>query len=61
MMVVFDCSNACWSFSFQRKKLLGLRSSRKGSIVSAMLNAYDTWLTKPNHDRMSGVGNLKSE
>ena len=60
MMVVFDCSNACWSFSSQRNKLLGLRSSRKGSIVSALLNAYDTWLTKPNQDRMSvrlcGVG-----
>ena len=43
-----------WNF------LLGLSSSRKGSIVSAMLR---TWFTKPNQDftsvRLCGVG--KSE
>ena len=40
--------------------LLGLSSSLKGSIVWAMLNAYDTWFTKPNQDLTSvwlcGVG-----
>ena len=60
MMVSFDFSNACCSVSFQWNMLLGLSSSRKGSIMSAMLNAYDTWFTKPNHDltsvRFCGVG-----
>ena len=63
MMVSFDCLNACCSVSSQWNLLLGLSSSRKGSIVSAMLNAYDTWFTKPNQDltsvRLCGVG--KSE
>ena len=60
MMVSFDFSNACCSVSSQWNMLLGLSSCRKGSIMSAMLNAYDTWFTKPNHDltsvRFCGVG-----
>ena len=63
MMVSFDFSNVCCSVSLHWNLLLGLSSSRKGSIVSAMLNAYDTWFTKPNQDltsvRLCGVG--KSE
>ena len=63
MMVSLDFSNACCSVSSQWNLLLGLSSSLKGSIVSAMLNAYDTWFTKPNQDltsvRLCGVG--KSE
>ena len=63
MMVSFDCLNACCSVSSQWNLLLGLSSSRKGSIVLAMLNAYNTWFTKPNQDltsvRLCGVG--KSE
>ena len=43
--------------------LLGLRRFLNGSMVSVMLNANDTWLIRPNHERMSvrffGVG--KSE
>ena len=38
----------------------GFKSARNGSILSAAANAYATWLTSPNHDRMSvmfaGVG-----
>ena len=62
MMVSFDLSNASCSVSSQWNMLLGLSSSRKGNIVSAVLNAYryDTWFTKPNHDltfvRFCGVG-----
>ena len=33
--------------------LLGFSSWRKGSIFSAMLNAYDNWLIRPNHERTS--------
>ena len=36
------------------------RNSRKGAIIRLRANAYATWLTIPNHDRMSvmfvGVG-----
>ena len=63
MMVSLDFSNACCSVSSQWNLLLGLSSSRKGSIVSAILNAYDTWFTKPNQDltsvRLCGVGKLE--
>ena len=63
MMVSFDCSNACCIVSSQWNLLLGLISSRKGSIASVMLNAYDTWFTKPNQDltsvRLRGVGKLE--
>ena len=45
--------------------LLGLSSSRKGSITSAMLKAYGIcWFTNPNQDltsvRVSGVEKLES-
>ena len=53
MMVNFDCSKACCSGMSQWNLLLGLSSSLKGSITSAMLKAYDTWFTKPNQDRTS--------
>ena len=60
MIVSFDWSNAFWRVSSQWNVLLGLSNSRKGSIVSVMLNAYDTWFTNPNQERMSvrlrGVG-----
>ena len=60
MIVSFNCSNACWSLSSQWNVLLDFSNSRNGSIVSAMLNAYDTWFTRPNQDLMSvrlhGVG-----
>ena len=60
MMVSFNFCNACCSMSSQWNMLLGLSSSRKGSIVSAMLNAYDTWFTKLNQGltsvRLCGVG-----
>ena len=39
MMVSFDSSNACCGVSSQWNLLLGLSSSLKGSIMSAMLNA----------------------
>ena len=40
--------------------VLGFKSVRNGSILSAAANSYLTWLTSPNHDSMSvmfaGVG-----
>ena len=60
MMVSFDCLNACCSVSSQWNLLLALSSSQKGSIALAILNACDTWFTKPNQDltsvRLCGVG-----
>ena len=63
MIVTFDFSNACCSISSQWNLLLGLSSSLNGSIASVMLNAYDTWFTKPNQDltsvRFCGVGSRR--
>ena len=55
MMVSFDFSNACCSVSFQWNLLLVLSSSRNRNITSVILNAYDTWLTKPNQDLKSVI------
>ena len=53
MMVSFDFSNACCSVSSQWNFLLGLSSSQNGNITSVILNAYETWFTKPNQDLTS--------
>ena len=49
----FDSASSSSRFSFQWKGVPGLRKSRKGSIRSVILKAYETWLMSPNQDRMS--------
>ena len=48
------------SLSFQMNGVPGLSDSRNGSIRSVAAKAYDTWLIRPNQERMSvmllGVG-----
>ena len=60
MMTLLDSSNSDCISSFHVNVVPGFKSARKGSILSAAANAYATWLTSPNHDRMSvmfaGVG-----
>ena len=59
-MASLELLNACWRASVHSKGVDGLSSDRNGSITSVMLNAYATWLIRPNHDRTSvkelGVG-----
>ena len=52
-MTRFDSSKIDCSLVFQVNGVPGLRRRRKGSILWAMLKAYETWLTRPNHERMS--------
>ena len=51
------CSLDRWksfsSSSFHEKGVPGLRSWRNGSMWSAEAKAYDTWLTRPNQERIS--------
>ena len=60
MMTLLDSSNSDCISSFHVNAVPGFKSARNGSILSAAANAYATWLTSPNHDRMSvmfaGVG-----
>ena len=60
MMTLLDSSNSDCISSFNMNVVPGFKSARNGSILSAAANAYATWLTSPNHDRMSvmfaGVG-----
>ena len=60
MMTLLDSSNSDCISSFHVNVVPGFKSARNGSIRSAVANAYATWLTSPNHDRMSvmfaGVG-----
>ena len=60
MIANFDSSNSWLSLSFQMNGVPGLSDSRNGSIRSVAAKAYDTWLIRPNQERMSvmllGVG-----
>ena len=60
MMASLELLNACWRASAHSKGVDVFSSDRNGSITSVMLNAYATWLTRPNHDctlvREVGVG-----
>ena len=60
MIASLDSSNSRLSSSFHRNGVPGFSDSRNGSMRSVAEKAYDTWLTKPNQERMSvmllGVG-----
>ena len=60
MIADLDSSKSWLSSSFQRNGVPGLSDSRNGSMRSVAANAYDTWLMRPNQERMSvmllGVG-----
>ena len=62
-MTVFDSLNKLFSSSFQMKGVPGFRASRNGCMRVDAAKAYDTWLIRPNQDRMSvrlvGVGKLR--
>ena len=53
MLTLLDSSNSDCISSFHVNVVPGFKSARNGSILSAAANAYATWLTSPNHDRMS--------
>ena len=61
VITVLDSSNNWSSLLSQRNGKVGLSKSLNGSIHSAMLKAYDTWLSRPNQDLTSviflGAGN----
>ena len=60
-MIPLDSSKSWVFVSSHSNDVPGLRRDLKGSIQSVMLNAYDTWLTSPNQERISvmlrGTGN----
>ena len=60
MMTLLGYSNSDCISSFHVNVVPGFKSARNGSTLSAAANAYATWLTSPNHDRISvmfaGVG-----
>ena len=60
MMDAFDSANALSCAIVQQNGIDGFRSSRNGAMTSVMLNVYDTWFTRLNHDlvsfRLVGVG-----
>ena len=56
----FDSSKRLLRWSFSTNLVPGLSSCQKGCICVAMLKAYETWFSSPNHKRASviflGVG-----
>ena len=53
MTTLLDSQNSDCISSFHVNVVPCFKRARNGSIVSAAANAYATWLTSPNHDRMS--------
>ena len=62
MMTSLDSLNILSRVSSQWNGVPGFSSSQNGNIRSAVAKAYETWLTRPNQERMSvvlpGVGKL---
>ena len=62
-MASLDSTKISSNSSFHANEFPGFRSSLNGSMRSALLKAYDTWFTRPNHERISvmlrGVGNSR--
>ena len=54
-MTSLDSLNMLLRVSSQWNGTPGFNSSLNGSIRSAVANAYETWLTRPNQERMSVV------
>ena len=61
MIISFDLRNAVFNSSVHSNLLRGLSSFLKGHMILAVVQEYETWLTRPYHDLMSvivfGVGN----
>ena len=63
MMAALDSLKRLLRVSSQWNGMPGFSSSRNGSMRSAIANAYETWFTSPNQERMSfvfvGVGKFQ--
>ena len=63
MMAALDSLKRLLRVSSQLNGMPGFSSSRNGSMRSAIANAYETWFTSPNQERMSvvfvGVGKFR--